>query len=67
MNCTEYGICSLEGLPLSLTVREVSQILRIGLTSTYDLVRCGAIRSLRVGHQIRVPRQAVEDYLQAQP
>ncbi len=59
-------VSDMQSLPLSLTVKEVSQILRIGLTSTYDLVRCGAIRSLRVGHQIRVPRQAVEEYLQAQ-
>lgn len=53
-------------MPLVLTVPEAAKLLRIGLNSTYDLVRCGAIRSLRIGRQLRIPRQAILDYLEQQ-
>ena len=52
-----------ENLPTTLTVPEVSEVLRIGRNSTYQLIRCGKIRSLKIGRQLRVPRQAVLDYL----
>ena len=50
-------------LPATLTVPEVSEFLRIGRNSTYQLIRCGKIRSLKIGRQLRVPRQAILDYL----
>lgn len=56
----------LDTMPLVLTVPEAAKILRIGLNSAYDLVRCGAIRSLQIGRQLRIPRQAIIDYLEQQ-
>lgn len=53
-----------EELPLILTVAEVAKILRIGKNTTYKLIRCGKLRSLRIGRQLRVPRQAVLDFLE---
>ena len=50
-------------LPAILTVPELSAVLRIGRASAYELVRCGRIRSLKIGRQLRVPRQAVLDFL----
>lgn len=52
-----------ENLPATLTVPEVSEVLRIGRNSAYQLIRCGRIRSLKIGRQLRVPRQAILDYL----
>ena len=57
---------SLEDLPLTLTVEEASQILRVGRNTAYELVRCGKLPSVRVGKQIRIPRQALLDYLSQQ-
>lgn len=57
---------AFDTMPLVLTVSEAAKLLRIGLNSTYDLVRCGAIRSLRIGRQLRIPRQAILDYLEQQ-
>ena len=57
---------SFEDLPLILTVEEAGQILRVGRNTAYDLVRCGKLPSVRVGKQIRIPRQALLDYLSRQ-
>lgn len=52
-------------LPLVLSVSEVAKILNLGRDTTYGLVRSGHIRSIRVGHQYRVPKAAVMEYLSA--
>ena len=49
-----------------LTVRDLSEYLRIGRDSAYALVRSGQIRSVRIGRQIRIPRAAVDAYLSGQ-
>lgn len=54
---------SLEDFPLALTVPEAAKILRLGRNTTYDLVRCGALRSIRIGRQLRIPRDAILDFL----
>lgn len=56
----------LDSLPATLTVRELSKILRIGINSAYDLVKNGTIFSVRVGRQYRIPRSAIEKYLSTQ-
>ena len=57
---------SFEDLLLTLTVEEAGQILRVGRNTAYELVRCGKLPSVRVGKQIRIPRQALLDYLSRQ-
>lgn len=47
-----------------LTVKELAALLRIGINNAYQLVRDGTIRSVRVGRQYRVPRRAVDEYLE---
>ncbi len=54
---------SFDDLPLTLTVEEAGQVLRVGRNTAYELVRCGQLRSIKVGRQIRVPKDAVSDYL----
>lgn len=50
-------------LPLIMRVEDLMPILRIGRNTAYELVRCGKIRSIRVGRNIRIPRDAVINYL----
>ncbi|QSQ10462.1 Putative DNA-binding proteinA [Koleobacter methoxysyntrophicus] len=53
-----------EYLPLAVyTVPEVAKILRIGRTKAYDLIKQGKIASIRVGRSIRIPRQALENFI----
>jgi len=54
---------SLEDLPLVLRVEDLMPILGIGRNTAYELVRCGQIRSVRVGRKIRVPRDAVAEFI----
>ena len=54
---------SIEELPLVLNIEILMAILNIGRNSAYELVRSGQIRSFRIGTQIRIPRQAVADFL----
>ena len=58
---TEYNF--LDELPLVLRVEDLMPILDIGRNTAYELVRSGRIRSVKVGRQIRVPRDAVVEFL----
>ncbi len=55
--------CSFDDLPLTLRVEELMPILGIGRNTAYELVRCGQIRSIRIGKQLRIPKQALIEYL----
>ena len=57
---------SLDELPLALRVKELMPILGIGRNTAYELVRSRQIRSIKIGRQIRVPRDAVAEYLRGQ-
>lgn len=52
-----------DNLPLTLTVEDVTKLLRIGRSTAYELVRSGRIRSVKVGRIYRIPKSAMEDYL----
>ena len=54
-----------ENLPLFLRVQDICQVLRIGRSTAYDLLRCGSIPSIRVGKQIRVPKESVRRLLES--
>ena len=54
---------SLDDLPLVLRVEDLMSALDIGRNVAYELIRSGQIRSIRVGRQIRVPKDAVREYL----
>ena len=46
-----------------LTVPDLAEALRIGRNAAYKLVQSQAIRSIRIGNQIRIPREALEEFL----
>jgi len=58
---TKY--CSFDELPLTLRVEDLMPILGIGRNTAYELVRSGQIRSIRIGRQLRIPKEAVQEYL----
>ena len=51
-------------LPMTLLVEDLMSLLGIGRNTAYHLVRSGEIRSIKIGRQIRIPRQALLDYLE---
>ncbi len=53
----------VSNLPLVLSVDDLARVLGIGKNTAYDLVRSGRIKSLRVGHQIRISKSALLDFL----
>ena len=52
-----------EQLPLVLSIDQLTEVLEIGKNSAYDLVRCGQIRSIRVGNKIRIPKESVASFI----
>ena len=54
---------SFDELPLTLRVEDLMPILDIGSNTAYELVRSGKIRSIRIGRQLRIPKDALQDYL----
>lgn len=56
---------SISEMPITLRVEELMQILHIGRNTAYDLVRSGKIRSIKVGRQLRIPRDAVAEFIGA--
>ena len=54
---------SFDDLPLPLRVEELMPILGIGRNTAYELVRSGKIRGIRVGKQIRIPKDEVQRFL----
>ena len=58
---------SLDDLPLVLRVDDLMPVLDIGRNTAYELIRSGQIRSVRVGRKLRIPKQAVEEFLAGKP
>lgn len=49
----------LAEMPVFLTVEEAAAVLRLKRSTAYELVRRGEIPHFRLGHFIRVPRDAL--------
>ncbi len=54
---------SFDELPLTLRVEDLMPILDIGRNTAYELVRSKQIFSVKIGRQLRIPKQALIDYL----
>ena len=50
-------------LPLIMSVEEMAEILGIGRNTAYDLVRKRKIKSVHVGRQIRITKEALQAFL----
>ena len=49
--------------PMALKVSDVAEILNVGRSSVDELVHSNRIRYVRVGKLIRIPRDAVYEFL----
>lgn len=54
---------SISEMPITLRVEELMSILHVGRNTAYELVRSGRIRSIKVGRQLRIPRDAVAEFI----
>ena len=61
MNSMVYH--SVEDLPLLITVPELAQVLRVGKNKAYALVNSGAIKGIKIGTQIKVPKRSVVEFM----
>jgi putative molybdopterin biosynthesis protein len=48
-----------------LTIEEVQELLKVGRTFAYSLVRSGELPSYRVGRLLRIRRRDVEHWLES--
>lgn len=63
MECKEYT--SIDQLPLVLSVEQLAAVLGVGINNAYQLVRSESIRSVRIGRQYKIPKDALKAYLAA--
>ena len=48
-----------------VTVEQLAEMLKIGRNNAYELIRSSQVFSIRVGRQIRIPKEAVIQYIRA--
>lgn len=53
----------LKDYPDVCTVKDVAEILNIGINSAYELVKNGSIRSKKIGRIYRIPKTYILEYL----
>lgn len=61
----EKKYCSYSDIPLTLRVEELMPILGIGRNTAYELISTGQIRGIKVGRQLRIPKQSLIDFLES--
>ena len=54
-----------EQCPDLLTVKAVQDILQIGRSKVYGLIKKGELKSFKIGSSIRVPKASVIEYLES--
>ena len=57
------AIMKLKDCPDVCIVKELAEILNIGINSAYELVKNGSIRSRKIGRIYRVPKVCIIEYL----
>ncbi len=49
-----------------LTIEEVAELLRIGMTQAYRIVRSGNLKGYKEGRDWKIPKQALINYVVSQ-
>lgn len=57
---------NFESMPLVIGVIDIADTLKIGRNKAYELISSGAIKSLKVGNQYRVPRDAFISFIKGE-
>ena len=56
-------ICFDEKKSEVFTVEDLMEYLSVGRTTAYKLLRSGKIKTLKIGRLYRIPKKAVDDYI----
>lgn len=56
-------ICFDERKSKVFTVEDLMEYLSIGRTTAYKLLRSNKIKALKIGKLYRIPKKAVDDYI----
>ena len=56
-------ICFEEKKSKVFTVEDLMEYLSVGRTTAYKLLRSGKIKTLKIGRLYRIPKKAVDDYI----
>lgn len=56
-------ICFDEKKSEVFTVGDLMEYLSVGRTTAYKLLRSGNIKTLKIGKLYRIPKKAVDDYI----
>lgn len=54
----------LRGYPDLLTVQDIQNILHIGRSTAYKLVRSGEVESFRIGSTYRIPKTKLRGFIE---
>lgn len=54
----------LSDIPEILTVPEAAKSLKVGRTTMYRLIQSGAVRHIKLGKKIRIPRAYLNDFIE---
>lgn len=46
-----------------ITIEELQEILQIGRTTAYQLLKSGEIKAFRIGRYWKIPRAAIAEYV----
>ena len=49
--------------PMLLTVEDVQNVIQLGRTKVYEMIRTGELPVIRIGRSVRVRREALERWL----
>lgn len=60
----DYNHISYDNIPLIMTIDDLMSILMIGRNTAYQLIRSEQIKSIRIGRQIRISRDALVAFLE---
>ncbi len=63
---SQPSIKEASDLPLLLTVRDLAALLHIGKNNAYDMCHHPGFPAIRLGKQVRIPRDALMRWLDAQ-
>lgn len=54
-----------DSVPDVLTLSDLQNVLQIGRSTAYRLIRTKEVRSIRIGRCIRIPKQFLAEYVEA--
>lgn len=54
-----------ESLDDILTIEEVAEVLKLGTTHTYRIVRSGQLKGYKEGKDWKIPKSSLVDYIQS--